>query len=210
MDLKTYAAHEGISVQRASQLARSGKIVARKTAGRWVIEQPTPRRTRPGRSYSQNTRDDVVAYLHRRTLEVAPPGYRRGRLAARIRELRAADNPAQYLRDMFAEAPVPEGPGGAAIVRAAMRGLDDQVQEVVLAQHDHFLTTPAKVAAAIRDERMLQRLSRATVAAAAGIPLESYTRLEARGASRLGNIDGRRVMQVLGIRAPKIHIERMG
>lgn len=210
MDLKTYAAREGITVQRASQLARAGRITAHKTAGRWVVEQPTARRARPGRAYSQNTRDDVVAYLHRRTLEVAPPGYRRARLAARIRELRTADNPAQYLRDMFAGAPAPEGPGGAAIVRAALRGLDHQVQEVVLAQHDHFLTTPVKIAVAIRDERMLLRLSRANVAAAAGMPLEAYTRLETQGVSRLGNIDGRRVMQALGIRAPKMHVERMG
>lgn len=208
MDVKTFAELRGISPQRVRQLAAAGRIDARRDGRAWVIEHDTPHAPPERRPLSKSSQTDLLAYLGDRNLDVAPAGYRRQRLAQRVRELRRATNPAEVLRQYFANAEPERGPAGRAIVRAAKRGLDSDVQEALALNSKVALTTPKAISTAARDARMIQGLSRQEVASQAGVEMKTYNGIENRGTAPRGNLDGWPVFKALGVPVVKLIVQR--
>lgn len=208
MDVQSYATAHGISPQRVRQLAAEGKLRAHREGRSWVIEDDA-RTILARRPLSPQSQADLLAYLKVRTLDAAPSGYRRQRLAARVRELKNAENPAELIRQYFSNIEPPQGPAGAAIVRAAKRGLDQQVNVPIRANAHVVMITAESIARRIRDARMIQGTSVQSLSKAAGVPDSIVRELERLGRAPRGNLEAIRVIKALDIRASKLITPRL-
>lgn len=198
MKVSEYAASHGLTVQRVAQLARAGRLPARKERGRWIIEYEghVPATRKP---LSATSQADLLGYFAAHNMNHVT-GYRRRRLAERIRALRASgDEGARLLREWFAGSN-PQGPGGAALVRTAQIGQDRFANNALRGYlaPPSYLVTAADVATAVRDERLIRGLSAAEVAAEAGFDEAAFRTLERHGVVPGGNVTARKLFSALG------------
>lgn len=92
-------------------------------------------------------------------------GSDRVRIAHYLAQVRNADEPAALLRAWFRGAAAPVSHTlGEVLVRAAMRGEDDQVAARVRRARRRFLNSPARLARVVSDERAIHGLTRAELA----------------------------------------------
>lgn len=198
-----FASSEGISVQRARELARKGMINAKRVGRSWVVVDSGRHRVPSRRTLSERSRADLIEYLNTRSFEHVS-GHRKSRLAERVRALQSSKNPAEILRDYFPDGNI-QGLGGASIVRAAFAGKDDFVRELFAhLELRENLPTPDAVARKLRDVRVLRGLSVGQAAIKSGLPLPEYRRLEARGEARLGNVTAVAAFKAFGAPLPAV------
>lgn len=166
-------------MQRARQLARTGRVPAHREGRAWAIDEtaiaPTTGRTR--RPLAPQTREALIRFFDTRNLDHVT-GMPKQRLTKVIRNLKRAENPSVLLRDYFAGAAVPEGHGGAAIVRAALKGNDRDANLAVRMGRHHTITSLEQLATRARDARMLAGLSLDEAAERAALPPEQIRGLE--------------------------------
>lgn len=199
-----YARCEGISVQRARELARMGKINAKQVGRSWVVSKGARRHIAAGRALSPQSQTDLLEYLNTRSFKHVS-GHRKTRLAERVRGLLASPNPAGVLCDYFAGQETVQGLGGASIVRAALSGQEDLVRNVFTdIEFRENLTSPSAVSRKVHDARVLRGLSLEQAARRTGLPLSEYRRLESKGEGRLGNITAIAALKTLGAPLPAV------
>ncbi|MFD5600854.1 hypothetical protein ACFWHR_12460 [Leucobacter sp. NPDC058333] len=203
LQIADYARGEGISVQRARELARRGKINAKRVGRAWVVVDG--RREVPGRrALSLQSQADLIEYLNTRSFKHVVER-RRARLVERIQALQRSSDPASLLREYFAGSPQPTGFGGASIVRAATSGKDELVRDVFRKlMHRENLPTPEAVGRKIQDARLLHGLTVEEAASRSQMDTKAYRRLERRGEARLGNVTAIRALTAVGSPLPAV------
>lgn len=204
MDLKTFAAREGMSVQRAARMAREGRIPAVKQGRRWLVEPDATLTRFTRRPLSERSAHDFITFLNTGTLDHVT-GDRKRRTAQRVRQYWQADNPAGLLREWFRGITLDETRGGAAIVTAAHKGLDDLVLEVRHNKGSWVLQGKELVRRRISDYMAIHNLRVEQVADQAGVPISTVQALVNQGFSPTGNLDANRVVRTLGIHAVRVN-----
>ncbi len=199
-----YALSEGISVQRARELARKGKINAKRVGRSWVVMEGSRRHVAGSRALSEQSQADLIEYLNTRSFRHVS-GHRKARLAGRVRGLLVSPNPAGMLRDFFSDQGTISGLGGASIVRASLAGHDDFVRDLFTnMEFRENLPSPDAVARKLHDARVLRGFSVEQAAHQSGMPLKEYRRLESKGEARLGNITAVAAFRALGAPLPAV------
>ena len=207
MDIRTFAEREGISVQRARELARLGRIPAVRAGRSWVIPESFERSKASRRPLSAHSQSDLITYLNTRTFDHVF-GTRRARLAERVRTLIVATNPAAVLREFFAGTELPEGPGGAAIVRAAMRGLDDTATEALRHVPRWVVSSQTQLAGLVRDARAVGKMDLAEASRLFGISRTQFAQLERRGLVAEDARAEQKALHRLGIQVTKFAVSQ--
>ncbi|MGO1543275.1 MAG: hypothetical protein ACTHXA_02935 [Gulosibacter sp.] len=202
-----YAEKEGISVQRARELARNGRIPARKFGGSWVVESGSARQSRSQRPLSPTSQADLIAYFNTRSL-LHVNGTRRARLAERVRKLQDAENPAALIRQYFAGSQASDGIGGAAIIRAALRGFDVQVREVLQVRHRLFIRSSADLARVMLDSRALLGEESYRAATEQWLTKTQIRQLERGNRSAVAMPQLQQVLSSMGLQVSKIELPR--
>lgn len=199
LTIAEYAESEGISQQRARELARAGKIAARRTGRAWEIdtEASPPRFTH--RPLSAQSLNDLLTVIADMNLD-SVTGVRKQRAADRLRGLRALEHPAALLAQWAGR--TPERPARAhqrAILRAAQLGRDDYLKLVLAEVDSDDLTDPKLLKKRLRDAMQVNQLRADTLAERAGATTEDVKQLLSRG--RLKNY-GRtaRILRTAGLR----------
>lgn len=203
-----FAAHRGVSLQRARELARQGKVPARREGHRWIITRlDTVRRTR--RRLGEQTKADLIVYLRTRTLDHVK-GMRKRRLADVADRIRQASNPAALVREYFDGAPPPQGPIGAAVVRAALRGLDEAANIALRAQHKFVIDNAAELGKRIMDSRLIRHMTAAQLAAQVRIPERTLRMIERAAFDGLDQILARKLAFAVRLPIAKMSIRPAG
>ena len=199
LTIAEYAASQGISQQRARELARAGKIAARRTGRAWEIntEASPPRFAR--RPLSAQSIDDLLAVIADMNLD-SVTGVRKQRAADRLRRLRASESPAALLAQWAGR--TPQQPARAhqrAILRAAQLGRDDYLKLVLAEVDSDDLSDPQLLKKRLRDAMQVNQLRADTLAERAGVPAADVQQLLSRG--RLKNY-GRtaRILRTAGLK----------
>lgn len=199
-----FAEFRGISLQRARQLAREGKVPARRDGRAWIITGlEAPRRTR--RRLGGQTRADLLVYLGTRTLDHVT-GMRKRRLANAVRQIRRADDPSSLIREYFDGAEEPRGPGGAAVVRAALRGLDEAANAALRMQHRLVIQGAEELGKRILEARILTGLSAAQLALRAGVSLETVQLVERASSEDLTQAIARKLADAMDLQVVKMSL----
>lgn len=203
-----YATLQGISPQRVRELARDGKICATKVGRVWVIEEPTDRSTPKRRPLSEKNQQALLTYLSSYSLRHVQ-GTERKRLAQRLRELQNAENPAELLREYFANTRL-EGRGPAAIVRAALDGKDRQVQDSLAIAPRRALTDCKAVADALITMRALTGFTPEEIAEKSGVALHTYRKLECSTPLKNGNLYASMAFKSMGYSPSLVSTRKAG
>lgn len=186
MSISDFAAARKVTVQHARRLAREGKVPARRDGKRWeVVNADVPARTR--RSLGAQVREDLGVFIRTRTMDHVT-GMRKQRLANAVRQLRAAQNPASLLREYFAGHPVPSDIAGAALVKAAINGLDRAVDSSLAMRPTYVLRSPDEFAKRLVEHRLLLDLTSAEVAGSVSVPESTVRRVERGNYPQLGQV----------------------
>lgn len=131
-------------------------------------------------------------------------GDRKRRTAQRVSQYWQAENPAELLRDWFHGITLTETRGGAAIVKAARKGFDDQVEEARGNKSVWNLQGKDRVRRRISDYMAIKNLRAEDVAELSGVPVNTVKSLATCGYSPTGNLDANRVIRALGINAFRV------
>lgn len=206
MKISEFAQSEGITVQRATRLAREGRIPARKVSGVWEVDESASIVRRSRRRLSEQSRSDVLRWMNFKTFD-GITGVRKARAAARIREFINSPDPVSLLRDWWAGS-APEGRGGAAVVRAAQRGYDQQVRDAQKHMGMWVLDSPDSIRGRISDWRAIRGVSAGELAERADVPTSVINTIERTGYSPRGNRDVARIVKTLRIPAVHVRAER--
>ncbi|NLA66299.1 MAG: helix-turn-helix domain-containing protein [Leucobacter sp.] len=181
MDVKSYAAKEGISERRVRQLIQSGALKAAKIGGKWVIQDiDRVKRSRPRLSARQ--RQDLVSYLS------DPPtflsqvhGYRKPRTLEYVHQLETSEQPEQLIIEWF-DGFLPPGNGPAATIREVIRG---SKKWGALGLKHHIKPKPVvskeRVRARVVSARLKMGRSLREAAEFTGLPVEVIRRMEQTG-----------------------------
>lgn len=194
-----YANAQGISPQRARELARTGKIAAERNGRTWVITQDIEERRPSHRPLSPASFADMLTVIADMNLD-SVTGVRKQRAAQRLHQLREADHPAALLKQWAGRDPArPERPHQRAILDAVLRDLDDYLQAVLREIEGGDFSDPKVLRKRLRDAMQVRGTTREQLAAQADVPTEDVAELYARG--RLRNF-GRtaRILQAAGLR----------
>ncbi len=203
-----FAAFRGISVQRARELARQGKVPARREGRRWVITRlDTERRTR--RRLGEQTRADLLVYLRTRNLDHVK-GMRKRRLADVAHRIRHSEHPAALVREYFDGSPPPQGPSGAAIVRAALRGMDESADFALRAQHKIVIDSAEMLGKRVMDFRMMEHISAVQLAETVRISEGTLRAIERAAFDGLDQILSRKLASAVGLPVAKMMIRSAG
>lgn len=199
LTIAEYAASERISPQRARELARTGKITARRTGRTWEIDADTSRSKYSRRPLSAQSLTDLLTVIADMNLD-SVKGVRKQRAAERLRRLRTSEHPATLLSEWAG--PTPARPNRAhqrAILQAAQLGRDDYLKLVLTEVDADDLSDPELLKKRLRDAMQVNRLRADTLAERAGVATEDITQLLGRG--RLNNY-GRtvRILRAAGLK----------
>ncbi|MFC4375219.1 multiprotein-bridging factor 1 family protein [Nocardia halotolerans] len=146
---------------------------------------------------SEVSRGALVRALHTKSLE-GLSGQLRARTAQRLRLLRTAQDPAELLVDWWAGQVPTHLDGGSNLVVHAIAGNTSRVREVLHRPRREYMRYPSTLAQVVRDERTIQGLTRAELAARADVDRALVADIERAG--RLNDITGlRKLLRTLGI-----------
>jgi len=204
MDAKAYAAIAGITPERVRQLARAKRIKADLIDGRWEIEyEGRPHRPPSRRPLSQQSRSDLLRFFVTMKLDHVK-GVRKQRLAARYRELLAADSKSQLLLDWWGG----EDPEGSFAERnfilAAQRGDEEALAAMLTFPRRWLLSDPEAFTARLSDRLTLLGLSYEELADLASVPV-STARTLARKGEGYGFIPKLRVLRAVDLQPTEVH-----
>ena len=196
MDVKQAAERLGVTPRRVVALIANGRIEATKVGRRWeVTEVPGARSRRP---LSVRSRQSLAHALHERTLS-GLEGQERARTAARIRRLRASQDPAGLLADWWG-GEVESGlvDFGTNLVQHALHGDPDYVREALHRPRREYLRRLEDLADTVSSERRIMGLSIDDLARTADVEVPDVRRLE-HGLPVSRPSIARRVLDALGV-----------
>ncbi|MFD3707640.1 helix-turn-helix domain-containing protein [Nocardia sp. NPDC058658] len=197
MNVAEYAELAGVSPRRVRALAAGGSLAARKMEGRWVIDEDPPGRHAVRRPLSEVSQHALARVLHTKSL-TGLSGQVRARTAQRLRLLRSAQDPAQLLVDWWGGRPPTHLDGGSNLVVHAIAGNAARVREVLHRPRREYLRCPATLAQVVRDERVIQGMTRSELAERAGVDRELVADIER--VARLNDLVGlRKILRALHI-----------
>jgi excisionase family DNA binding protein len=177
MDVVEYATALKVSPRRVRALIARKQIPAHRLGGRWVIEESEVRQPRSSRPLSDASQNSLARALHNRSL-VGLAGHDRARTAARIRALRASDDPASLLVAWWAgQEPVGVN-GGTNLVQHALRGNGSYVKERIQARPSEYLREWWALAEVVSSERTIRGLSRSELAALSNVTTAAISSIE--------------------------------
>lgn len=195
MNVSETARALGVTPRRVRARIEAGSIDAHKVGGRWVVGEPVVVTRR--RPLSVSSRDALSRALTQRTLG-ALTGQQRARTAARIRALRASEDPAQLLIDWWGGR-VPHGIGFAqSLVANALAGEREYVKSVFHRPRTEYLRRGTDLADVIRTERAIRGLTRRQLADAAHVAPDALASLE-RAEPLTSPAAARRILRYLNI-----------
>lgn len=196
MNVAEAADHLGVSSRRVRALIADGRVQATKVGTSWQIES-LPETARLRRPLSMRSRRMLVHALHYRTLR-GLSGTDRSRTAARIRALRAADDPAPLLSDWWGGGPdVDSGLFETHLIANAADGNTDYIRYSVAQHRYEYLRDPGELADVVAGERTIRGWSVRQLANTAGTDPADVRLIERGRPAPLGAI--RRTLRALDI-----------
>jgi excisionase family DNA binding protein len=196
MNVNEAAKRLGVSPRRVVAMIAAGQISAIKAGGRWEISGlPVARRTR--RPLSPHSRALLASALHARSL-AGLSGQDLARTAARIRELRSAENPARLLSAWWGGAPDDALNFGTNLVQHAIEGDEAYVTAALHRRRREYLRNPQDLADTVKSERRIRGLTPQGLAEAAHVPLEEVRAIE-RARPMTSPSIVRRVLRVIDV-----------
>lgn len=197
MDVLEYANALSVSPRRVRALIARNQIPAHRNGGRWVIDVPAARQPLSSRPLSPASQQSLALALHRRSL-AGLTGQDRARTAARIRALRASNDPAVLLASWWAGREPTGTNGGTNLVQHAVRGDKRYVRERIQARPTEYLREWAALAEVVSSERTIRGLSRPELANLAAVTPAEVNALErARPIESISSI--RRILRALDV-----------
>lgn len=196
MNTRDFADAHGISERRVRALIRSGSLQAEKRGGIWQIDARSWRRAATRRPLSQASREALADAIHLRSI-VQLAGQTRSRTAARLRTLRATDDPAALLSDWWGGKAPRITNAGTSLVARAIAGDTRGVREQLDQRPSEYLRRREDLAHSVLSERSIQGLSRAVLADRAEVGVGVIRAIEAGERTPIGAT--RRVLRELGI-----------
>lgn len=190
----------GVSPRRVRALIGAGRLAAERHGRDWEVEASSVtaldgRRGR--RPLSARSRDLLAQALHQRSLG-GLAGQERARTAARIRQLRTAEDPAGLLIQWWGGRPGRAINFGTNLVDHALSGNNAYVKTALARTRYEYLRKPADLADIVNSERTIAGLSRVELAERAQLPVETIRLIEnARPVGSPGAI--RKVLRALDI-----------
>ena len=200
MNVKEYAQARSISERGVRKLIERGRIPASRKPGSkaWIIEDSSAtRHTRSRRPLAPRSQDALIHFFRTNTLG-GLDSKTKERTAQRIRLLRSSDAPAAVLADWFNGQPPAGLNAGSNLVAHAVAGNEDRVRQVLHRKYAEYLRERVDLAQRVSDERAIQGLTRADLAAAAGVELAVLSAIE-RGKPVESIAAVRRVLRALDI-----------
>jgi DNA-binding XRE family transcriptional regulator len=197
MNVKEAAAALDVSPRRVVAMIAAGQITATKAAGCWhITEVPSVRsRRRPLSGRSQSL---LAQALHTRSL-AGVHGQELSRTAARIRELRSSENPAELLVDWWrGNVDIAPVNFGTNLVRHAVVGDAEYVREALHRPRREYLRRPEDLAEVVGTERRIRGLSLQQLAREAEVSVADVRAIE-NGRPLSSPTISRRVLRVLEI-----------
>ncbi|MCJ1707065.1 helix-turn-helix domain-containing protein [Microbacterium sp. VKM Ac-2923] len=197
MNVREAAAALDVSPRRVVAMIAAGQITATKARGGWQItEVPSVRSRR--RPLSKKSQSLLARALHTRSL-AGVHGQELYRTAARIRELRSSENPAELLVDWWRgnvdNAPVNFGTN---LVRHALAGHAGYVREALRRPRREYLRRPEDLAEVVGTERRVRGLSLQQLAREAEVSVADVRAIE-NGRPLSSPTTSRSVLRVLDI-----------
>ncbi|MCU1477183.1 MAG: hypothetical protein JWQ64_1876 [Subtercola sp.] len=196
MNVEEYAAAAGITPRRVRALIEHGAVEATKVGRGWVLDSPV-RRPSARRPLSPESQDALANALQHRGL-AGLTGHLRARTAARIRELRASNDPSTLLVDWWGGKKPARENGGTNLVFHALKHNNAFILKRVNDRPTEYLRDPADLADVVSSERTIRGLSRAALASQAGVDSTFVSALEqARPVNSLSDV--RKVLRAIDV-----------